>query len=90
MAQPAQAIPSYTGTFQIKKNIEYLGSDFNLADFPENDFIQLVSNYDVNVSINKTVMFKVVTGYSNHTDDSYTYLFDRDCTIAVGTMFMAS
>ena len=90
MAQPAQAIPSYTGTFKIKKGIEYKGSDFNLPDLPVNDFIQMISEYDVNVSINRTIMFKATTGYSNHTDDDYTYMFDRDCTIAVGTIFLVS
>lgn len=81
MAQFQQYMPSHKDSFNIKKGVTYLGSDF-----PTGVYIQMKSKHKVNVSVNGGVMFPVSYDETSFKEDTYKYMFDVDCVVSVGTV----
>jgi len=83
----AQITFQYLGTIQINKNETYTASQFATL-FAGADVFILKSKTAVNVSINKTPPTEIkkndFTFYDGIT--ALSYVFDRDCLIAIGKL----
>ena len=88
MAQPQYAV-EYIGAESIKQGDSYTSANFK-TKYPSATMMKMKSE-GISVSINGTTMF--LTKYD---DESYipttatTYIFNKDCVIAIGRYFAVS
>lgn len=81
MAQPTQFIPKYVGSAYLKKSEIYTD-----ADFAATGNILQIKTADVSVSLNGNPMFKTTFDDTSYIETGVTYMFDRDCQVAIISM----
>ncbi len=81
MAQPQQFIMKYTGSASVQKGKAYTGTDMSSSG----NVLQMKTE-KVSVSISGNPMFLTTFGDLSYLDDTATYIFDKDCIVAVGEM----
>ena len=81
MAKTMYAI-EYLGALSIKQGQMYTSADilakYNIAN------VMKLKTIDVSVSVNNSDMFPFDVNDETYLVTGHTYIFDRDCTIAVG------
>ena len=83
MAQPHYAI-QYLGAVTVKAN-KLINSASILTDFPTANVIKIKTNIiGLKVSVNNTDMFDTDYNGESYFTSGFTYIFNKDCTLAVG------
>lgn len=88
MAQPSYAI-QYLGSFVIKKEEIHTTAQI-LASYPTATVIKIAKitsqnpKEGVNVAINGTPAFTTYLGEESYIETGTSYVFDKDCILAVG------
>lgn len=81
MAQPAYAI-EYLGAMSAKANVVVTSASL-LALYPTATVVKIKTS-GVSVSVNNTDRFPVVYDDESYLKTGKTYLFSKDCVVAVG------
>lgn len=89
MVQPAYAI-QYIGAVEVKAGVEYTSASI-LTDYPTATVIKLKQKTNqkddgnpVRVAVNKSPMFEVLFDDESYIATGTTYVFSKDCILAVG------
>lgn len=81
MAKTTYAI-EYLGALSIKQGQMYTSAEV-LTEYTSANVMKMKTN-GVNVSVNNSDMFPLDINDETYLVTGHTYIFDRDCTIAVG------
>ena len=81
MAKTMYAI-EYLGAVSVKQGQMYTSAEV-LAEYTSANVMQIKTN-GVNVSVDNSDMFPLDINDETYLVTGHTYIFDRDCTIAVG------
>lgn len=81
MAQPTMHILQYVASASVTG-----GKLYNSSDFTGIGNILQMKTKNVNVSIDGNVMFSTSFDDTSFIENGHTYVFDRDCVVAIASM----